>query len=386
MAKVVATVQLFTDEGKPASGHTLKLEAFNLERNAWLAVASGKTDAKGNIQMTAGVVSGALAPSLRLVEAGNPAPRVLAHGGLMSYVPRSQLLYLDFGKVERLEETAHALQHTQTRFAQNGETVAGAAAVPAQTSRLTLNRVAIANPQLFTGVNLAAEVDPKITATPLIQAELLKNKELQVLKARELELNADLMDKTRENTLYVEQIATADKRIALLERDLASIQVERQTLNRELELIKARTKQPAEIEGMLLGLGSKLDASRKQMQKQQLPYRIGNIKVDLHGALTADGKSLVFGEGGVISTELINEETAGEEVKVPVPAIQGLTESAARRVLRSVGLRMSVAHQQLKPGQGVPGQAIGQHPAAGGALPHGSEVMVVFGEGSGDSV
>lgn len=384
MGKVVATVQLFTDEGKPASGHTLKLEAFNLEKNAWLAVASGKTDAKGNIQLTAGVVSGALAPALRLVEEGNPAPRVLSHGGLQTYNKRSQLLFLDFGKVERLEETAHALQYTQSRFSRSKETVAGAATVPTQTSMLTLNRVAIANPQLFTGVNVAAEVEPKITATPVIQAELLKNKEIQVLKARELELNADLMDKTRQNTLYAERIETADKQIAVLEQDLSSIRVEKQALSRELELIKTKQKQPAELEGMLLGLGARLDASAKQMKQEQLPYRIGNIKVDLHGALTPDGQSFVFGEGGGISTELINDEAAAAEAQVPVPAIEGLTESAARRVLRSVGLRMSIAHQQLKPGQGVPGQAIGQHPASGGELPHGSEVMVVFGERTGD--
>lgn len=380
MGKVVATAQLFTDEGKPASGHTLKLEAFNLEKNAWLAVASGKTDANGNIQLTAGVVSGALAPALRLVEEGKPAPRVLAHGGLMTYVPRSQLLYLDFGKVERLEETAHALQHTQSRFARTVETVAGAAMVPAQPSTLTLNRMVIANPQLFTGVNVAADLDPKITATPVIQAELLKNKEIQVLKARELELNSDLMDQARKNILQMEQIETADKRIAVLEQNLASIQIEKKTLNDELELIRATAKQPAELEGMLLGLGTKLDASRKLMQKEQLPYRIGNIKVDLHGALTPDGHSFVFGDGGTLSTELISDEPGSEETQVPVPAVQGLTESAARRVLRSVGLRMSIAHQQLKAGEGVPGQAIGQHPVSGGQLPHGSEVMVVIGE------
>ncbi|WP_161556076.1 hypothetical protein [Mangrovicoccus ximenensis] len=41
--------------------------------------------------------------------------------------------------------------------------------------------------------------------------------------------------------------------------------------------------------------------------------------------------------------------------------------------------RPPAGEQRLAPGQGTPGQALMQHPAAGTAAPHGSEILVVFG-------
>lgn len=391
MGKVVATVHLLTDEGKVAEGHTLSLEAYHLKNRRWQAVARSKTDAEGKATLTsaATVVSEAMAPALRLTETGSPAPRVLAHGGLMQYDTRQQTLFLDFGKIERLEETAHRLQHVDSRFARTNESVAGAPVAP-QISTLAVNRLVMANPTLtanLTRVDVAGErTRPQLETTdvkldPAVTATLLNTKELDTLKARELQLNAQLLDKSREVTLTTEKLSSATSRIGTLETNLSQTVAEKQALAEKVKQMEANTRKPAAIETVLVGLGSKVSSSNTRMKAEALPYRLGNVKIDLRGAVSADGSSIVMGEaGGGFSTELISDTQGSGETGVTVPSVVGLTESAARRVLRSVGLHMSSAHQQLAGGTGVPGQALSQHPAPSSETEHGRSVMVVFGE------
>ncbi|GGB86492.1 hypothetical protein GCM10011352_10490 [Marinobacterium zhoushanense] len=387
MSKVVATVLLLTDEGKPAAGHGLVLEAYSLSTRRWQAVARAKTDAQGKASLTTAtnVANEPMAPALRLTELGNPSPRVLAQGGYMQFDVNAQTLLVDFGQVERLEETAYRLQQSDSRFARTVITIAGAPVSP-QISTLAINRMVAANPRLAAGltrVDIGTPTQP--TAAPQLNealtAAVLSNKEVQVLKARELQLNSELMDKTREVSLTAEKLNTANLTIDTLRADLGSVNAEKLELAQQLEAIRAKAKEPAKIEDVLVGLGSKLHSSNTQLKKDNLPFRIGSIKVDLRGSLTDDGSSIVMGgSGGGVSTELFGDDAASAETKVTVPAVVGLTETAARRVLRSVGLRMTAAHQQLGEGKGVPGQALSQHPAASTQLAHGSEVMVVFGE------
>ncbi len=391
MGKVVATVHLLTDEGKVAEGHTLSLEAYQLKSRRWQPVARGKTDAEGKATLTsaATVVSETMAPAMRLTETGSPAPRVLAHGGLMQYDTRQQTLFLDFGKIERLEETAHRLQHVDPRFARTNESVAGAPVAP-QISTLAVNRLVMANPTLtanLTRVDVAGErARPQLEATeakldPAITATLLNTKELDTLKAREVQLNAQLLDKSREFTLTNEQLSTAKSRINTLETNLSQTATEKEALAAKVKQLESNTRQPAAIETVLVGLGSKVSSSNTRMKAEALPYRLGNVKIDLRGSMSDDGSSIVMGEaGGGFSTELISESSDTGATRTSVPDVIGLTESAARRVLRSVGLRMASAHQQLAEGAGVPGQALSQHPAPSSEAEHGSSVMVVFGE------
>ena len=391
MGKVVATVHLLTDEGKVAEGHTLSLEAYQIKSRRWQAVARSKTDAEGKATLTTNnsAVSDTQAPALRLTEAGSPAPRVLAHGGLMQYDSRQQTLFLDFGKIERLEETAHRLQHVDPRFARTNESVAGAPVAP-QISTLAVNRLVMANPTLtanLTRVDVAGErAKPAVEATdlkldPAVTATLLNTKELDTLKAREVQLNAQLLDKSREFTLTNEQLSTAKSRISTLETNLSQTATEKEALAAKVKQLESTTRKPAAIETVLVGLGSKVSSSNTRMKAEALPYRLGNVKIDLRGSMSDDGSSIVMGEaGGGFSTELISESADTGDTRTSVPDVIGLTESAARRVLRSVGLRMASAHQQLAEGAGVPGQALSQHPAPSSEAEHGSSVMVVFGE------
>ena len=117
-ANLSVTARLLTDAGKDAVGVSVQLQVFQLSTGRWTTLATGKTVSRGQLTMSVRYTGspGTHAPCLRLVETGSPAPRVLAEGGRMSYDRRSYQLYVDFGVVERLEETAYALTAASSRF------------------------------------------------------------------------------------------------------------------------------------------------------------------------------------------------------------------------------------------------------------------------------
>jgi hypothetical protein len=118
------------------------------------------------------------------------------------------------------------------------------------------------------------------------------------------------------------------------------------------------------------------------LAEQRIPFRLSDVKVNLRGRLSNGGDMISLGEtadGGGISASLITDAPAPNVPTREVPSVLGLTESAAGRVLRSVGFRMNAATQLLAKGAGVPGQAVAQHPAAGQPTEFGASVLVVFG-------
>lgn len=486
MGKVVATVQLLTDEGKVAVDHTLQLEAYDLSARRWKTVATAETDAQGNTTLTTDItiVSNGLAPSLRLTEKGDPAPRVLAHGGLTRYTPNQETLFIDFGKIERLEETAHRLQHSASRFARTNESVAGVPAAPVVSS-LAVNRMVNANPMLAPTVSLAgtfgAGTEPQI-ATPRIAldsqaiANIGFNTQLEGFKVREANLNSQLMDKNREvlnlneeltqtrnnlEALIAERdalqfaaglseweanpqtpreetmeryantvgaVASGNTNLSVMVADWARREVElnnqltdknreiiikneqlkkmrndfeilnvernslqdalveakseKQSLSERIEELTANTRQAQPIEKVFSGIASQVNIAEETIKQSNIPYKLGNIKVDMRGSLLDEGTKIVVGEGdGGITTELINKTVDSGEVDATVPDIVGLTENAARRVLRSVGLRMKAAYKNVNESDSkeTPGQALSQHPTAESQVASGSSVLVVFG-------
>jgi beta-lactam-binding protein with PASTA domain len=64
---------------------------------------------------------------------------------------------------------------------------------------------------------------------------------------------------------------------------------------------------------------------------------------------------------------------------VSVPDLNRLTESAARQVLQSLGLRLDIATGLREEGY-ASGQAMRQQPRATLKAPRGSQVMVVFAQ------
>ncbi len=147
MKVIEAFARILSDEGADAVGVTVNLEVYVLSSRRWVRLASAKSAAKGIWQAKATRLrSGAFyAPMLRLTEAGNPAPRVLAQSGKLSYNATSQVLSVDFGQVERLAETAYPLSASNSRFSRIQHTVAGQAKRAEVSSATLMRNIALAS-------------------------------------------------------------------------------------------------------------------------------------------------------------------------------------------------------------------------------------------------
>ena len=139
---------------------------------------------------------------------------------------------------------------------------------------------------------------------------------------------------------------------------------------------------PTKVVDLISGLGTQLSITNTELARQTTPFRLAEVKLDLRGRLGDDGQTIVMdgsGDGSGLSAELVVDAATSAVPTQGVPSVLGLTASAASRVLRSVGFRMESATQQLSAGQGIPGQAVTQHPAHGGTAEFGTAVLVVFG-------
>lgn len=164
--------------------------------------------------------------------------------------------------------------------------------------------------------------------------------------------------------------------------ELKTVRLELSSALTKVDELSTTLGTPTKLLDVISGLGSQLSITNTELAAQSTPFRLAEVKLDLRGRLGADGSTIVMdgtGDGSGISADLVVDARPPGVPTQGVPSVQGLTASAAARVLRSVGFRMDSATQQLGPDQGVPGQAITQHPAPGATAEFGSAVLVVFG-------
>ncbi|ATG50802.1 hypothetical protein CFK38_04125 [Brachybacterium vulturis] len=164
--------------------------------------------------------------------------------------------------------------------------------------------------------------------------------------------------------------------------ELKNVRLDLSTALTRVEELTATLGTSTEIVDVIAGLGTQLSATNAQLATQTTPFRLAEVKIDLRGRLGTDGSTIVMdgaNGGSGISADLVVDAPASTIPTQGVPSVQGLTASAAVRVLRSVGFHLDSATQQLPEDQGVPGQAITQQPAAGAVAEFGTTVLVVFG-------
>ncbi|MEM9059518.1 MAG: PASTA domain-containing protein [Pseudomonadota bacterium] len=413
MRGIIATAQIFSEEGKPAADLALVVEVFLLEARTWEPLDEAQTNREGMVgfKIDGRIFEGArAAPTLRLVEEGDPAPRILATGGIMQFDPRRQLLEVDFGRIDRLEETAFPMLKASASLNRIPHTVAGVSLQEGR-SEVALNRnlrmIAGANDSLATmtrtgndviigdirrgsivtntddRVISAAGTDRIASATEGIVA-VTSTKELDALRAITLEQNQRIVLKDQELAVSKADLLTTSNRLTVAETALAAEKKRADEATAKVVELEKTKGVDADVADLVTGLGTKLSLANTSLRTQAHPFRIGTVRVDLKGTPSADGGRIALGGTGDgtssgLSTELHVGSGTGTNDDVAVPDVQGLTESAARRVIRSVGLRLAPAYQVVKPGLGTPGQSISQVPAAGAQAKHGAEVLVVFG-------
>ncbi|NJM51411.1 MAG: PASTA domain-containing protein [Sphingomonadales bacterium] len=140
------------------------------------------------------------------------------------------------------------------------------------------------------------------------------------------------------------------------------------------------------ISTAMANIGSQVFEAQKQLKTQN--FAINNVAVKLRAkADSADGTIKIFDPRSDAVAEALDEinfgiSTGSGEAETPkskVPDVQGLTVTAATRLLADKGLRIDAVTGQAPKNAGVTsGQAYKQSPAANIDADRGSSVMVIF--------
>jgi hypothetical protein len=131
-------------------------------------------------------------------------------------------------------------------------------------------------------------------------------------------------------------------------------------------------------------LGEQIGTAQDQIRNRN--FMLGAISVTTRGFMNESGGiNLLEGskpEQPVSEVKIDYQPTTGSgdaSLQVPVPDLTQLTETAARRVLASLGLLLTVHYgpRNLR-ADSAPGQAMLQSPAAGERVARGAAVSVIF--------
>lgn len=376
MASLIIQARLLSAVDQPVNNQLVIVESFDLAAREWRPIAEAQSDRNGLLKATLDLRQlniEKLGPALRLATNGRRR-RVISAGPMFQISGRQANILADFGEIEILGDADYPRISAVGR---EGDTVGGLPRRKEQSlARLILNAGeggdAVARRDTTqpgtTGVTRGsisrADIDPILTA------------EIETLHAINVDNGARLAEKDRlisarehELSLKTTQLEDALRRATLAENRLSDLQ-------------SAARGEPAQIDAVVANIGTKIGAASATLKTSSNPFRIGNIRVDLKGALAEDGRIFLGGDrgdGSGFSVEMSPEvDGARGEVQVTVPDVTGLTQSAARRVLRSVGLRLSAAIQPMAAGTATHGHSLRQTPAAGRTAAHGSDVIVVF--------
>ena len=406
MPTLLATGQIFSDADKEIPNHPVRVEMFILGTSRWTTIGSARTDAKGKFKIsvdTGRIGADKMVPALRLAESGSPI-RVLSTGPILSSSRTTGNITADFGQIERLDDEAFPRLNSSGR---NSDQVAGLARKQGLNQGIVLHNLTV-NRDI--GTMVAAErfrsdsastsviaTDRGATATTAIANIAANNKltaEIVALRRVNVEHEAALTSKDRlisarehdltlsrdENTRLKADFSATSARLTAEVEEQRQRAVKAESALAEKKL--AEKGEETEIDSVFANIGTQLGKADLTMKSRKVPYRLGGIKVDLKGAMRGDGKIFLGGDnpdGSGVSVEMKPEST--EESTLPqviVPDVSGLTQSAAQRVLRSVGLKINTATQPMPEGRAINGQCLRQSPAAGEKTAHGEAVLVVF--------
>ena len=411
MKSITAHARVLNDGNKPVVGVAFNLETFVLKSNRWIRLGSAKTVAKGNWDITVNrnVPQEVHAPMLRLVEAGSPAPRVLAQHSYLKYDATRQLLDVDFGVVERLDQETFKLTAATSQFRRNNYYIAANAQQPQEVMMRMAARFNLSTAGRVEALNVA-NTDSSVRAK---ETELLK------LRSSETALKSDLVAKdqqisAKEAELARARTAESELKISLAKKEqlvssktseLNQLKLQNtnisKTLQQRIKEIEGLRKQQEELqkstgEGkstplstIATNIGTEVDSANKTLLSRNLPYRFGKIDLNIKGAVAEEGQSITLARISDTATakvlsnvnlELLPTRSPADlKDAVTVPDISGLTESVVRRLLNSVGLKLEVVSKSLGDSTKVPvGQSIKQSPKSGAVASRNDTVLVVF--------
>ena len=396
MRTLNAFAHILTDQGKDAAGARLTLQIYRLSSAQWVNLVTKASDAKGawRVSVPLKFADNTPAPALRLVEKGSPATRVLAQQVRFSYSASKQILSADFGLIERLGNTAYKLKATSSAF-RTGHTVAGqpkraefSGAVLVRNMTVLPGGAISAAGNVPAGVAAAASTAarPHGIAADKFDAELFR------FKAKETELQLAISQKDRQLVARSVELTGATKRITQLQKELSKTKVSETRLKNENEQFVNEAGRKVAIQDIAANIGTEVDAANTKLRQEKRPYRFGRIEINLKGTVSPDGQKMALAssvdmeklQSGVslpsVSMEILpTRSPLLESTSVIVPDVTGLTETAVRRLLQAVGLRLEPVSKSVGENSRIPiGQSMQQTPKKGSELPRNNTVLVVF--------
>ncbi len=401
MNTINAQAHILTDEGKNASGVSISLEVYVLSSRRWIKMVTAKSNAKGIWKATTTQLQKGTfyAPTLRLTEPGNPAPRVLSQGGYISYNTTKKVFTIDFGTIERLEEVAYPLKASSSVFSRSRLIVAG----QAKKSKISIVNILRNNSSgaIFTrGVNPTIATNLPTSTTDMVSAAesirrspILDNFDAEILKfnAKEANLRSTIVQK--DNLLQMKNLELSTSKLELkkVKEKLGKAEEKEKVLKKQNEIFVNEASRKTSIQDIAANIGTQVDNANKKLEKDKRAYRFGRIELDLRGTVSTDGQKMTLAslvdlkELGAsaslpgIKVEILPETTGSEITEVKVPKVTGLTETAVRRLLQAVGLQFERIDKTVESNEDIAiGQSIQQSPAAGTELQRGGTVLVVF--------
>lgn len=352
MAQIIAMGVIVDSDDNPVSDVKIVLQGFGNQNWVDLLEVTHNEFHSELPERTPGARLNAALP-LRLIDRSTQSTLIVAADP--QWVLDGDVLFADFGYIRVLPEPYYRkgvklegeLVIGQHRDRDNGSDVEVQSVVRELRSELAAGRAAL--------VAARGELD--------VRTEQLNAQRVQLASA------------TSDLSLHKERLSAANQ-------ELGTVRTELSDAISKVDALTNTLGTPTRVMDVIAGLGSQLSATNVELAKQPTPFRLAEVKLNLRGRLGNAGDTIVMdgtGDGSGLSAELVVDASTATVPTQTVPNILGLTESAAARVLRSVGFRMDSAAQQLASGDGVPGQSVAQHPVAGQQVEFGTSVLVVFG-------
>lgn len=338
MKKIAASAQIVNEAGQPVSNIMVVLEVYSLASAKWVKVVSAKSSSRGtwSVSQRMDVSDRSFAPMLRLVEDRRPKPRFLTQKCQLKYTAANQTLQADFGSVTKIDLSTISPASTLLRDSFDAEVL-----------RFRSNEA-----------SMRSTID-------------LRDQQLAAKKV---------------------ELTSAKRQIEQLQSDLSRVTLAENRLKVENQRFLEEASREAPIGDIAANIGKQVDAANRQLKESQRPYRFGRIKLDLKGTVSTDGQNMAMAKlvdleklkSGVtfpgVNLELVPERPPStESAAVKVPDVTGLTETAVRRVLQAIGLRLEKVDKTVgSESKHAIGQSIQQLPRSGSELPRNQSVLVVF--------
>lgn len=399
MQKLHVFATLVDENDRPLSNRAVSLQFFNIATGNWRALATLRSNTRGQIAHLRNFSSPSSAPMIRLTEPGAPAVRVLALGGIARYDKSSKTLFVDFGTIERLDDQAFVQTSLISQLARQRHTVAGAPNRPSFSNALAM-RVVTSSQPVAPAVMARATVAPAVAtgARPTATAEVVARptvdsaEQIKVLNAHIATFGAREISLNRQIQVKDDAIRQKETRIQTLETQSAEEKRLRLAAEGREATLQTQLGKQVSVNELTSNIGQQVKSAQDQMSASATPYRMGKVEVNLKALVGDQGRKLTLpdaadlskaGTGAALADvhlEFLPEQRASAEgLAGVVPDVSDLTESAARRLLRAAGLGMEAAYTSVGPdAAGLIGRAVKQSPAQGSALERGRSVLVVF--------